>query len=480
MSETDPNSTAIKLQHTWVLYYDEQTPQKGQQQNDYSERLKPLGTFSTVQEFWRYWNNLHVADFPINSNLRVFKQGIHPSWEDPINAHGGKWLIEVPQHKSTQAFMLTVLALIGEQFSHSDEICGAVFSVRSIGNRINVWNKNAHDNKPVLEKCEEDLRAALKPVQLKDFRYQPHRIDVGPAPKKEAQPSKTAQAAAAAAASASVTAPSTTNSSEVPPLAGGATDPPRSASKLAPPSASGSSGRANLTSSQGDEDDFESPFFELNAELKEKEKASAEQEFGDLGPAPPLSRHRKNHSMSSLNLPSSQEALSSSLTALEKRRLRRRGGRRSSSGNHQAAIAQALGLHSGESSAEPSPRDPGITPSSSSENFSALANPAAPTASLSSSTDQIMTPSITERKYLQRKRSVDRTRKSGSTDDEGGKRRLFSRPSRENLTKSSSRRSSQPGISRFMIVFLFFVFCVIIAVGLLSQYSCEHWGLYCT
>jgi hypothetical protein len=317
----------------------------------------------------------------------------------------------------------------------------------------------------------------LKPVQLKVFRYQPHRIDVGPAPKKEAQPSKTAQAAAAAASGAA-----TTQANDAP-IAGGATDPPRSTAnaekngKLIPPSTA--TGRGGLTSSQGEEDDFESPFFELNAELKEKEKASAEQEFGDVGPPPHLSRHRKTLSMSSLNLPTGQDALAASLTALEKRRLRRRGGRRSSSGNHQAAIAQALGLNSGESSAEPSPRDPAITPSSSADNLMAMANAAAPAASLSSSTDQIMTPSITERKYLQRKRSVDRTRKSGSTDDEGGKRRLFSRPSRENLTKSS-RRSTEPGISRFMLIFLFFVFCVIIAVGLVSQYSCEHWGLYCT
>lgn len=50
MTEEESPSKAIQLQHSWVLYYDEQpAQQKGQQSNDYSDRLKPLGTFSTVQ-----------------------------------------------------------------------------------------------------------------------------------------------------------------------------------------------------------------------------------------------------------------------------------------------------------------------------------------------------------------------------------------------------------------------------------------------
>jgi hypothetical protein len=62
MSETEPNQAAMKLQHTWILYYDEQTPQKGQQQNDYSDRLKPLGTFSTVQVcLLSYYHRIEIS-----------------------------------------------------------------------------------------------------------------------------------------------------------------------------------------------------------------------------------------------------------------------------------------------------------------------------------------------------------------------------------------------------------------------------------
>lgn len=38
---------------------------------------------------------------------------------------------------------LKLLAMIGEQFDHGDEICGAVVNVRSRQDKIAIWTKNA-------------------------------------------------------------------------------------------------------------------------------------------------------------------------------------------------------------------------------------------------------------------------------------------------------------------------------------------------
>ena len=38
---------------------------------------------------------------------------------------------------------LQLLAMIGEQFDHGDEICGAVVNVRSRQEKISIWTKNA-------------------------------------------------------------------------------------------------------------------------------------------------------------------------------------------------------------------------------------------------------------------------------------------------------------------------------------------------
>lgn len=38
---------------------------------------------------------------------------------------------------------LQLLAMIGEQFDHGDEICGAVVNVRNRQDKISIWTKNA-------------------------------------------------------------------------------------------------------------------------------------------------------------------------------------------------------------------------------------------------------------------------------------------------------------------------------------------------
>jgi translation initiation factor 4E len=50
------------------------------------------------------------------------------------------------------------LALIGEQFDHGDEICGAVVSVRARQEKIAIWTKNASNEtaQVVLLKRKED------------------------------------------------------------------------------------------------------------------------------------------------------------------------------------------------------------------------------------------------------------------------------------------------------------------------------------
>ena len=42
--------------------------------------------------------------------------------------------------------MLKILACIGENFSDSDQICGAVVSVRKGADRIQLWTRDAHDD----------------------------------------------------------------------------------------------------------------------------------------------------------------------------------------------------------------------------------------------------------------------------------------------------------------------------------------------
>jgi len=82
------------------------------------------------------------------TDFHLFKEGIKPEWEDPACAQGGKWTINVPKSGGGKAildtwWLHTMLALIGEQFNETDEICGAVLSVRNRQDRVAVWTKTA-------------------------------------------------------------------------------------------------------------------------------------------------------------------------------------------------------------------------------------------------------------------------------------------------------------------------------------------------
>jgi hypothetical protein len=68
--------------------------------------MKELGSFTTVEDFWRYFNHLPKPSdvfFDGESKKRVgtdnktieeyslFKKGVFPGWEDPQNAPGGEF-----------------------------------------------------------------------------------------------------------------------------------------------------------------------------------------------------------------------------------------------------------------------------------------------------------------------------------------------------------------------------------------------------
>ncbi|GAB2299075.1 translation initiation factor eIF4E [Dionaea muscipula] len=106
--------------------------------------IRPIYTFSSAEEFWSLYNNIpHPSKLAVGADFHCFKYKIEPKWEDPVCANGGKWTIRFPRGKSDTSWLYTLLAMIGEQFDHGDEICGAVINVRSRQEKIALWTKNA-------------------------------------------------------------------------------------------------------------------------------------------------------------------------------------------------------------------------------------------------------------------------------------------------------------------------------------------------
>ncbi len=116
-------------------------------ESDYEANLTLIGEFSTVESFCRYFNWLKPpSKLDKNANYHLFKQGIKPMWEDPANANGGKWVLTMKNAPDLldRCWFDLCMALVGEQIesgggSEDGEICGAVVSLRSKVDRIQVW-----------------------------------------------------------------------------------------------------------------------------------------------------------------------------------------------------------------------------------------------------------------------------------------------------------------------------------------------------
>jgi translation initiation factor 4E len=80
-----------------------------------------------VEHFWRIYNHMQRPnEFKTTTDFHLFKNGIKPTWEDPQNERGGKWMVRLKKGLASRYWEEVVLAIIGEQFDVGQEICGAV------------------------------------------------------------------------------------------------------------------------------------------------------------------------------------------------------------------------------------------------------------------------------------------------------------------------------------------------------------------
>jgi len=127
------------LECSWTFWFDKKAKDKTKK---YEENLIAIGSFSTIEDFWRYYSHLtRPADMPKESNYHLFRTGVTPMWES--FPKGGCFIKKV---KKTEAALLgkmweeLLFATIGEVFEDPD-IVGVVLSMRSKEDVLSIWNK---------------------------------------------------------------------------------------------------------------------------------------------------------------------------------------------------------------------------------------------------------------------------------------------------------------------------------------------------
>jgi translation initiation factor 4E len=165
------------LNAEWTFWFD--NPRLSPS-GDWKDSLKKIGSFSTVSLFWSIFNNLKPTDaLSSNSNYSVFRTGVEPSWEDPANCDGGKFVLELSRNdaktgKLDECWLYTILAIIGETMDETgDQVNGAVVSLRKNGWRIALWIKTI--DRDACTMIGERWKKVLHLDEKVTIRYQTHR-----------------------------------------------------------------------------------------------------------------------------------------------------------------------------------------------------------------------------------------------------------------------------------------------------------------
>lgn len=128
------------LRSTWTVFYRPPTSKY----SDYEKSTLKLASISTVEDFWAVYSHLkRPSQLPSVSDYHIFKEGVRPVWEDEANKRGGKWIVRLKKGVADRYWEDLLFAIIGDQFMEAgEEVCGAVLSVRSGEDVLNVWTKN--------------------------------------------------------------------------------------------------------------------------------------------------------------------------------------------------------------------------------------------------------------------------------------------------------------------------------------------------
>ncbi|KFK22753.1 hypothetical protein AALP_AAs59333U000200 [Arabis alpina] len=143
-AEIEAEKQPHKLEKKWSFWFDNQSKAKAQGAA-WGASLHKAFTFDTVEDFWGLHDTIFKpSKLTANAEIHLFKAGVEPKWEDPECANGGKWTWVVTNNRKAaldNAWLETLMALIGEQFDEADEICGVVASIRPKQDKLSLWTR---------------------------------------------------------------------------------------------------------------------------------------------------------------------------------------------------------------------------------------------------------------------------------------------------------------------------------------------------
>jgi len=173
------------LNRSWTMWYDAPDKNKKPVPGEWHSNVKKIVSFKFVEDFWCLFNNLMApTKLSDKSNYHLFREGVMPAWEDPQNAKGGKWALQLntaDKQLLDEVWLYTILEMIGESFDDADEICGVVVGLRKARNRISLWTKTASDA-AAQKRIGADFKKKMGLGPRHKLQYQAHTASYGVKP----------------------------------------------------------------------------------------------------------------------------------------------------------------------------------------------------------------------------------------------------------------------------------------------------------
>ncbi|RDL36441.1 eIF4e-like protein [Venustampulla echinocandica] len=144
LAESKSSTTHVhNLRHSWVIWF--RPPiSKSNGFVEYEKTLHAVAAFDSAEDFFTIYQHLkRPSTLPLVSDYHIFKRGIRPVWEDAENRKGGKWIVRLKKGVADRYWEDLLFAIIGDQFAEaSEEVCGAVLSVRNGEDILSIWTRN--------------------------------------------------------------------------------------------------------------------------------------------------------------------------------------------------------------------------------------------------------------------------------------------------------------------------------------------------
>ncbi|KNC81892.1 hypothetical protein SARC_05805 [Sphaeroforma arctica JP610] len=168
------------LQHKWTLWHDEGKGNRAKNTNVWIGSLTKVSEFDTVEMFWATYHNIvPPSRLGGGSNYWLFKSGVQPMWEDPMNEQGGKWSLGIPSSKREEklntCWLATMLGLVGETMEDQGEVMGAVVSIRKMTDRLAVWTQwSSKDYEETINRIGERFKSICQTQRPVSVNFKAH------------------------------------------------------------------------------------------------------------------------------------------------------------------------------------------------------------------------------------------------------------------------------------------------------------------